>query len=497
MEQDDPMLLGRIPEQDRHVRLLLDSGLIEQCEAAFDDSIASSPNLVGEEWSRPVVLVHRAMLAWRLGRVSLALELAADAWTELDAEWRHDSSTAHALSMLGYLLEGHSTPALELLSRAVRIARDSGEPDTIAHCLLREGTTLLGRVLMHGFPDARYLHESLARFDEAISLTTHGALRRRTLASSARALVELDEIETAHERVTEALTDSRRCDDLFGEAIANWTLAEVYRRRGELEPARTTASRALHGAELSKDTLLITRISTDLGAICQQLGDHVGEATALRRALRASGDTVNVLREGLAQALEQRRIAIHAQRKASAAEATALRDPLTGLANRLGLERYAPRLIEQSASQGRIPWLLLLDVDWFKDVNDRAGHSMGDTVLREVASLLRNECRGEDLICRWAGDEFVILLVESSGDGRAAGPVVAERIRRAVDRHHWRQVLGEIERPPTVSIGAAAGPAKLEELFTAADVALYRAKHAGRNRVEVNDSDHSTPQTIE
>ncbi|WP_438388404.1 diguanylate cyclase [Actinopolyspora saharensis] len=497
MEQDDPMLVGRIPEQDRHVRLLLDSGRIEESEAAFDDTIASSPNLVGGEWSRPVVIVHRALLAWRLGRVSLALELAADAWTELDAEWRNDASTAHALSMLGYLLEGHSTPALELLARSVRIAREAGDPETLAHCLLREGTTLVARVLMHDVRSERYLVDGLEKFNEAIELTSYGALRRRAMASSARALVELGSIKAAHEQVLEALEDARRTDDLFGEALSYWTLAEVHRRRGELEESRTAASRALHGAELSKDTLLITRLSTDLGAICKQLGDHVGEATALRRALRASGSTVSVLREGLAQALEQRRIAVHAQRKANAAEAAALRDPLTGLANRLGLERYGPELIERSASRGCIPWLLLLDVDWFKDVNDRAGHSMGDTALREVAGLLRSECRGDDLLCRWAGDEFVILLVDSTGDGRNAGPAVAERIRAAVDGHDWSQVLGELERLPTVSIGAAAGPERLEDLFTAADVALYRAKHGGRNRVEVNDSERRAPQAVE
>ena len=196
-------------------------------------------------------------------------------------------------------------------------------------------------------------------------------------------------------------------------------------------------------------------------------------------------------RQGLGQALEQRRVAVQAQRLATAAQEAAVRDPLTGLVNRLGLQRQAPGLLAETAAQGRIPWLVLLDVDWFKDVNDFAGHAAGDATLQEVAHLLRRECRADDLICRWAGDEFVVLLVDDAEDSRHAGPVVAERIRAAVDRHDWRLVLGCTRRVPTVSIGVAGGPAKLDHLFAAADIALYRAKRAGRNRVE---TDHGDPE---
>ena len=178
------------------------------------------------------------------------------------------------------------------------------------------------------------------------------------------------------------------------------------------------------------------------------------------------------------------------------AEEAAVRDPLTGLVNRLGLERRAPELLETTAARGRVPWLVLLDVDWFKDVNDLAGHAAGDAALQEVAHLLRRECRSGDLVCRWAGDEFVVLLVDESEDSRDAGLVVAERIRAAVDEHDWRVVIGRTRQPPTVSIGVAGGPAELDQLFAAADIALYRAKRAGRNRVEVDhvDPDRQPPR---
>lgn len=494
MEQDDPLLAGRIPEQDRHVRLLLDSGLIEECETAFDDAVASAPNTVDSSWSRPIVLVHRAMLAWRLGRISLALELAADAWAELDAERGVDTATAHAISMLGYLLESHSAPALELLSRGVTIARQVGDTETLAHCLIREATALVSRALTRSNNSESNLTNALERYDEAATLVTSGALWRRAMASSARALVGLEKIELAEERAQEALSDSNQAHDVFSGCIAEWTLGEIHRRQNDFERARTYAARALDGAERIKENMLISRFATDLSSICGELGDHVGEATALRRAVTAGNDTVLALREGLGQALEQRRIAVQAQQKANAAEAAALRDPLTGLTNRLGLQRYGPTLLQRTAARGRIPWFLLIDVDWFKGVNDRAGHAMGDTALREVANLLQYECREEDVICRWAGDEFVVLLLDSAEDAHSAGPLVAERVRDAVDRYDWERVLGRLEQPPTVSIGAAAGPARLDDLFTAADDALYRAKHSGRNRVEINGGPLASPE---
>jgi diguanylate cyclase (GGDEF)-like protein len=126
---------------------------------------------------------------------------------------------------------------------------------------------------------------------------------------------------------------------------------------------------------------------------------------------------------------------------------------------------------------------MLVDVDWFKNVNDDAGHAAGDAALREIAQLLRRECRTEDLVARWAGDEFVVLLGDASND-KDAGPIVAERIRAAVANHDWTTVLGSTLQP-TVSVGVATGPEQLDDLFAAADVVLYQAKREGRNRVAV------------
>lgn len=484
---------GKLPEADRRARLLLDTGRFEEARQHFDDLIAATPNWVDEQWDRPTVLVHRALLAWRLGRIPLALELAAEGWTDLDAERPSDAPSAHTLSLLGYLLDtiGHRSPALELMAHSVQVAREVGDSATLAHCLLRQANGLLYRAVEHSWerPADRFA-EARDLYAEALPLAEQGQIRRAVLAGSARALAGCGTADQAEERAWEALRMSHEADDWTSATSANWALSGIRRDQGQLTAARTFASRALDGAERIRDTMLLMRFSLDLAVICKELGDPVGESAALRRTVLASGMAVEILQEGLGQALEQRKVAVQAQRLAAAAQEAALRDPLTGLTNRLGLEQRAPELLDRTASKGRLPWLVLVDVDWFKGVNDDAGHAAGDITLQEVAHLLRRECRSDDLICRWAGDEFVVLLADAADQTKNAGPVVAERIRAAVDGHDWQLVLGGTIQPPTVSIGVAAGPARLEHLFAAADTALYRAKRAGRNRVEIDQTEH-------
>ena len=486
---EDQPLVGHIPAQDRLVRHLLDTGSFTEADAAFDELIAGGANYVDARWVRSTVLVHRAMLAWRIGRIPLALELITEGWTELDTQPPSGGSAAHTVSMLGFLLEGigRRGPAMDLMSLAVQIARDSGDQDALAHCQLREGISRVFRAAnqpeqaSHQFAAARELCE------EAQSLTKLGGVKRTALACLARSLAGMDDFEAAERIAQESLALSRETSEHYGAAMANWVLAVIRRSQNVLTEARTFAARALESAETIHESFLMMRFSRELAEICRQLGDPVGEAAALRRAVSAAVSAVDILKEGLGQALEQRRVATQAQRMAMAAREAALRDPLTGLANRLGLERMAPVLLERTASAGRIPWLVLLDVDYFKDVNDFAGHTAGDVVLQEIANLLRRECRAGDLLCRWAGDEFVVLLVDAAEDSREAGPRVAERIRSAVNAHDWRLVLGRLEKKPTVSIGVSAGHHDLDQLFAAADIGLYKAKRAGRNRVETGE----------
>jgi diguanylate cyclase (GGDEF)-like protein len=317
---------------------------------------------------------------------------------------------------------------------------------------------------------------------EGLGLAAEPRMHRALLGAYGRSLAGLGELAAAAEAGRQVLRLGVRADDLWAIAVGQWVLAMVHQARGELPQARTMAARSVTNAELIADTSLLLRFSTDLADICAELEDPVGEAVALRRSVSAARKAAETLREGLGQAMEQRRLAALAQRMAMAAQEAAARDPLTGLANRLGLERTAPAMLAQSVDNGRTPWLVLVDIDWFKGVNDDAGHAAGDAALREIAQLIRQECRSDDIVARWAGDEFVVLLGDASGD-RDAGPVVAERIRASVAGHDWTMVLGSVR--PTVSIGVATGTGGLDDLFAAADVVLYQAKRHGRNRVVI------------
>jgi two-component system, cell cycle response regulator len=161
----------------------------------------------------------------------------------------------------------------------------------------------------------------------------------------------------------------------------------------------------------------------------------------------------------------------------------AITDSLTGLFNRRYMETHLGTLVEQSAARGKPITVLVLDIDYFKAINDSHGHDAGDDVLREFALRIRKATRNIDLACRYGGEEFVIVMPETD---MAVATMVAERLRRRIAsepfaiQHHTRHV--EV----TISIGIAALTGVTDDATTIlkrADQALYRAKRDGRNRV--------------
>jgi two-component system, cell cycle response regulator len=489
VEQDDSLVGGQLPQQDQRVRLLLNAGRLSEANTLFEQVVSRGPTS-SDRWARSYLLVHRATMAWRLRRIPLALELAAEGWTEMDSERPTGVLASRALGQLGYLLEGigHRRAALDMVRLALHVAREAGDPSALAQCLQRLGGTLNFRAIDGKPVNAHEIFgEARQHLSEGLTLVGPDDVSYWPLVGAySRSLAGTGDLELAARHATEVLAHGLELNDLWTVAVGNWVLGGVHAGLGEFVQARTLASRAVAAANKINDNSLLLRFSLDLADICASMEDEVGEAAALRCSVTASRMATETLQEGLGQALEQRRLAVQAQKLAMAAQEAAARDPLTGLANRLGLERSAQQLLEGTASKGKVPWLVLVDVDWFKDVNDDAGHAAGDAALREIARLLRRECRAGDLVARWAGDEFVVLLGDA-GPGADVGPAVAERIRAAVDEHDWRIVLGTARRP-TVSIGVAGGPAKLDQLFAAADIALYRAKRQGRNRVEVHET---------
>ena len=168
-------------------------------------------------------------------------------------------------------------------------------------------------------------------------------------------------------------------------------------------------------------------------------------------------------------------------------------DPLTRVYNRRGFRDWCEREIARSRRTGTTFSLLMIDVDHFKRINDRFGHSVGDVVLCEVVEQLQDSVRGIDVLGRWGGEEFMALL---PGANAEAAFLVAERVRGNVEKLRLPKLLpglavGELPDGLTVSLGVASwagGADRVEAILDRADRALYRAKAEGRNRVLVSKS---------
>jgi len=161
-----------------------------------------------------------------------------------------------------------------------------------------------------------------------------------------------------------------------------------------------------------------------------------------------------------------------------------IRDPLTGLFNRRYMEETLERETRRVARAQRPLGIIMLDVDHFKLFNDTFGHDAGDSLLREFGNFLRAHVRGEDVACRYGGEEFTLILPEASLEVTRQR---AEHLRGDIKHLHAQyhdQPLGAV----ALSLGVAVFPdhgSTGEAVLKAADAALYRAKREGRDRVVV------------
>lgn len=163
-------------------------------------------------------------------------------------------------------------------------------------------------------------------------------------------------------------------------------------------------------------------------------------------------------------------------------ERHATTDALTSLANRHAMQESFPEEVASCIKNGQPVSLIMIDVDNFKTFNDRFGHIAGDRALSAVSGILSAQFRPDDLLVRYGGDEFAILLPGATAD---EAMVIAERVRQTVCGTTGDGSDSLIKIPLTISMGVAElGPGEdFDALMRSADAALYRAKHAGRNAV--------------
>ncbi len=208
------------------------------------------------------------------------------------------------------------------------------------------------------------------------------------------------------------------------------------------------------------------------GAVGGVLQLVLGEADAARA--EALVPEVDIYLRETAPVLEAKRL-METLREAN------LRDPMTGLHNRRFLEESVENLLAQAQRRNAHLSILMLDLDYFKMVNDTHGHDAGDAVLKALAKVLVRSVRGGDYVIRYGGEEFMILLHETAA---TVAMDVAEKIRVAVEGMKVPIASGVLQK--TISIGVADYPADSDTFWQTvkfADVALYKAKESGRNRV--------------
>ncbi|UTF60962.1 GGDEF domain-containing protein [Gilvimarinus sp. DA14] len=158
----------------------------------------------------------------------------------------------------------------------------------------------------------------------------------------------------------------------------------------------------------------------------------------------------------------------------------ALIDPLTQVGNRAALDRALEREHQLLQRSGQPFALLMIDIDHFKQINDRYGHGVGDKIIASVASTIDEVSRGTDMTFRFGGEEFALIL---SATGAAGALITAERLRRAVEKVRLLHDGHSICATASIGVSACAEPGEaVSQLIERADAALYKAKRAGRNR---------------
>lgn len=172
---------------------------------------------------------------------------------------------------------------------------------------------------------------------------------------------------------------------------------------------------------------------------------------------------------------------LQAKRLMASLRESTLNDAMTGLRNRRFLEEYSDTLVNQCKRRGTAMTLIMMDLDYFKKVNDTYGHDMGDAILVDLANIFKANVRDSDLVIRYGGEEFLIILLDTPAE---AGVQVAEKIRKAVESHQFK--AGSVLLNKTISAGLADYPNDGQafwQVLKYADVSLYAAKDGGRNQV--------------
>ncbi len=280
--------------------------------------------------------------------------------------------------------------------------------------------------------------------------------------------------------------DVAHLDPMFGP-VDCWALRRNRVHEAGLDPTSPRCGHLLGMQDMHTTCVPLTAQGESIGVLVL-----VEPLAAAEGAIREqSGDEQSDRRRTLTATAEQIALALANLRLRDTLKSQSIRDPLTGLFNRRFLEESLERECRRSIRSNRPLSVMMLDIDHFKRFNDTFGHDAGDAVLREVGAVLRSFFRGEDVACRYGGEEFALVLTDTTAEGSLGRAMQLREQVHQLSLSFRRQSLG----PVTISVGVAMLPhhaTTAEALLRVADKALYRAKHEGRDRVVLADTTETT-----
>jgi diguanylate cyclase (GGDEF)-like protein len=320
------------------------------------------------------------------------------------------------------------------------------------------------------------LEESRAALEEAHALFEAAGSQAgmaSTMSNLALTFERLGDRAAAEAHQRRALAVARAAGYALGEVNALRGLGEVLLALHRNDEAQIALREALAAAESMRSRPEQARCHRALVDL-YKARDDAAAALSHFEAFHA------IERELFSEASDRKLRALQVGYQVAQLTRQSAEDALTGLANRRQLDLRLAEEFGTARSRGRPLAMALVDVDDFKQVNDRWSHAMGDAVLRAVARLLREHCRDADLVARYGGEEFALLLPATDAAG---AQVACEKLRAALAAHDWNGLAPGLRI--TVSIGVAddSGAADVDALLAAADAQLYAAKRGGKNQV--------------
>ncbi len=480
-------------EQASHAALAI--ALVRSAKAAFDAS--------DDDLQRAAGLARHARIELLSRRIDAAMDEAVEAASLLDPALAPSALLVDTLDTLaGVLADLELMPlALDYLRRAYETARvvgagavgagataddpahrgpDDGDPRLLVAATatrLGELCAEVGETLLDDAADddaAPHFAEARTLAATALDLLRPGAPGRRAAeVLQGWAMVGLGEHRAAVELLQDAVRETSDPSLLTSAELA---LGRGLRRDGECKAADEHLVAALDLATEQGLPRMRRAALRELCTLHADLDDAGRALPYLQSYLADELDRVDERRTRWVELFGRRKSLLETERAAGQLRRQAYEDPLTHLPNR----RYAEARLEGLLTAGAAPALAVVDVDRFKEVNDAIGHAGGDEVLRRVGEMLVAGCRDTDEVCRWAGDEFVILLPDTTAEQAERA---LERCRTAMAAFDWAS-LG-LPAPVTISVGiaSAARGDDRRTLFAAADGVLYDAKRSGRDRV--------------